>query len=312
MWELGSPTHFNKSSGWFGYSLECDNSSSGFWDHLRGGQPVAPIWQGWLGGTPHAKELSDRFWLSIQLGFIESLNWPNHWSLMGSPWPHPHNAYRHTGFPRSALYYGKHNHCELYCTCTASFSKELKVFCGGGGEETDRQIFTLAFQTYHARTSTCQTFILTTAHWGSHGSSCRGEGKPHQDGQWLAQSHITSAVQMGLGAGSSVSSPALCRTLPGLPADEARGEWADSFPFLFGIKIHYFPHCRQSFTHLFPFWLPWQSDSCLSTPVKGATWRWLCLDRHSSVNRACLGKVGTGLNYWTVPFFNFFLRSLGK
>jgi hypothetical protein len=44
----------------------------------------------------------------------------------------------------------------------------------GGDRQTD--MHSLAFQTSHARTSTCQTFILTTAHRGMHGSPCQGRG----------------------------------------------------------------------------------------------------------------------------------------
>lgn len=49
--------------------------------------------------------------------------------------------------------------------------------------------------------------------------------------------HVCSMV--GTWGWDSVSPPTLhpsAEPLPGLPAQEARGEWADSFPFLFGIK----------------------------------------------------------------------------
>lgn len=66
-----------------------------------------------------------------------------------------------------------------------------------------------------------------------------GEGEKNHTRMDSDLLKVTSRLQYNgdLGLGLCVS-PTLCRTLPGLPADEARGEWewADSFPSLFGIK----------------------------------------------------------------------------
>lgn len=61
-----------------------------------------------------------------------------------------------------------------------------------------------------------------------------GEEKPLWDGQVTCSKshHVCSTV----GTWGQVLCAPSHRTLPGPPADEARGEWADSFPFLFAMK----------------------------------------------------------------------------
>lgn len=143
------------------------------------------------------------------------------------------------------------------------------------------------------------------------------EGQPNQEGQWLTQSHCISATRLGLGS-RATPPPSSAEPWPGPPAWALKPEesglrrrlkiahfhWL--FFFFLEWNIHFFPIVGKA-SHTFPSWLPWQSDSCLTTQRKGAEWwslAWIgtchCERNHSLVgwdrlellNRSILGSLG--------------------
>lgn len=200
---------------------------------------------------------------------------------------------------------------ELCCIYTASFSKELKVFCAWGGDrQTD--MHSLVVQTSHSRTSTCRTFILRIDYWG--GCGLWGPG-----GEIRPQGGATQYVIRTVGLAAGAPLPDFPSSFVGLGPDHHHQSWSQTqvasktahfnwlFSFAFGNEIFIsFPRSAELHTDSLP--------DCL------ATWQLSHYRRKGRDHDHLLGwalvsvrgtlprKARAGLNCWTIPF----VRSLGR
>lgn len=162
------------SSKCFWCTLKCEDHGSRAGHYPRKRSDTAhPVWQSSLGGA-HLKRYpwSLTPWPAGMSFPVESLPCPKaSWGPTAAPStqedgrPSCHPEQPHGG------HRDRSNSAAFTQLLSQRSSKSFVV-----GEETDRQICTLAFQTSHSRTSTCQTLILTTDYGGRYGSSGLGRG----------------------------------------------------------------------------------------------------------------------------------------